>query len=343
VSEDEALLRAIIDRRGDDTARLVYADWLDERGDPRGAFLRAELEWARTGKKENALRALAVPLDAVWVARVARPPVGICADKIAIGATHAPATAADLDAAEAKLGFALPAEYRALLMNFNGACAAIGLPKQPARFPYGISEVQRFVHVLPVGAKRRASRDEEWDLVEAVETFCAADYHTGGRNALADRTYVPVADAGEGDFYCLAVRGPRAGAVYFFHDFTHNAGDPDHLGFVCKSLGAMFASIIETAPEWYRHVKNNDTAAALRWVDDGGNPNAKHPDSSESVLYEAVCTCNVELVAGLVARGAKVTKGARDAANFAPAREKKKLLAALATKPAPKPAKKPKA
>ena len=30
-----------------------------------GAFLRAELEWARTGKKEKALRALAASLDAV--------------------------------------------------------------------------------------------------------------------------------------------------------------------------------------------------------------------------------------------------------------------------------------
>jgi uncharacterized protein (TIGR02996 family) len=38
VSEEEALLRGMIDRHGDDTARLVYADWLDERDDPRGAF-----------------------------------------------------------------------------------------------------------------------------------------------------------------------------------------------------------------------------------------------------------------------------------------------------------------
>ena|GEM_PF-1612759 len=343
MSEDEALLRAIIDRRGDETARLVYADWLDERDDSRGAFLRSELEWARTGKKEKALRALAVPLDAVWVARVARPPVGICADKIAIGNTHSPAAASDLDAAEKELGFALPAEYRALLMNYNGACPAIGLPKQPARFRYGISEVQRFLHVLPAGAEGRTSYEEEWDLVEAVQTLCGDDFMNGGRNELAARDWVPIADAGEGDFYCLAVRGPRAGAVYFFHDFTHNAGDPAHLGFVCKSLGALFASIIETAPEWYRHVKNGDTVAALAWVDDGGNPNAKHPHSGESVLYEAVCSRNAELVAGLVARGAKVTKGARDAAGYAPGREKKKLLAALATKPAPKPAKKPKA
>jgi uncharacterized protein (TIGR02996 family) len=340
VSEEDALLRAVLDRRGDDTARLVYADWLDERADTRGAFLRAELKWARTGKKENALRKLAEPLDAVWVARVTRPPLGVCADRIAIGSTHAPATAPDLDTAEKQLGFALPAEYRALLMNFNGACPAIGLPEQPPRFPFGLSEVARFVPVLPAGAPKSGDREADWDLVEAVRTLCSTQFMMGGRNALANSDFVPVADAGEGDFYCLGVRGKNVGRVAFFHDFTHNAPDPEHLGVVAKSLGAFFASVIETAPEWYRHVKNNDTAAALAWVDDGGNPNAKHPDSGECVLYEAVCTQNAELVAGLVARGAKVTPSVRAAAGYAPAREKKKLLAALKAKPAPK--KKPK-
>lgn len=42
MSEDEAFIRAIVDNPGDDTARLVYADWLDERNDPRGPYLRAE-------------------------------------------------------------------------------------------------------------------------------------------------------------------------------------------------------------------------------------------------------------------------------------------------------------
>jgi uncharacterized protein (TIGR02996 family) len=39
MTEDEAFIRAVVDRPGDDTARLVYADWLDERSDPRGAYL----------------------------------------------------------------------------------------------------------------------------------------------------------------------------------------------------------------------------------------------------------------------------------------------------------------
>src|SRR4051794_11768320 len=39
--DEPAFLRAILNDPTDDLARLGYADWLDERGDPRGAWLRA--------------------------------------------------------------------------------------------------------------------------------------------------------------------------------------------------------------------------------------------------------------------------------------------------------------
>ena len=47
MSDDEAFIRAIVDSPGDDTPRLVYADWLDEHSDPRGDYLRAEAEAVR--------------------------------------------------------------------------------------------------------------------------------------------------------------------------------------------------------------------------------------------------------------------------------------------------------
>jgi uncharacterized protein (TIGR02996 family) len=44
----EAFLQAIIDAPEDDTPRLVYADWLDEHGDPeRAEFIRVQCELAR--------------------------------------------------------------------------------------------------------------------------------------------------------------------------------------------------------------------------------------------------------------------------------------------------------
>jgi len=48
VTERDALLAAIRARPADDTARLVFADWLDEHGEPpRAEFIRLQIEAAR--------------------------------------------------------------------------------------------------------------------------------------------------------------------------------------------------------------------------------------------------------------------------------------------------------
>src|SRR5438067_2086996 len=41
---DAAFLRAIREQPDDDLPRLIYADYLDERGDPRGEFIRIQIE-----------------------------------------------------------------------------------------------------------------------------------------------------------------------------------------------------------------------------------------------------------------------------------------------------------
>ncbi|MFO0808814.1 MAG: TIGR02996 domain-containing protein [Gemmataceae bacterium] len=45
--DEAAFLRLIASAPDDDAPRLIYADWLDERGDPRGAFIRAQCALAR--------------------------------------------------------------------------------------------------------------------------------------------------------------------------------------------------------------------------------------------------------------------------------------------------------
>jgi uncharacterized protein (TIGR02996 family) len=48
MNPEKALLKAILDTPSDDTPRLVYADWLEEQGDPAGLaraeFIRAQIE-----------------------------------------------------------------------------------------------------------------------------------------------------------------------------------------------------------------------------------------------------------------------------------------------------------
>jgi uncharacterized protein (TIGR02996 family) len=79
MDNDEAFLRAIADNSADDTPRLVYADWLEERGDPRAAFLR--VQHALTGQTPDACRyrglceqelELVRQLDPAWIQRVRR-------------------------------------------------------------------------------------------------------------------------------------------------------------------------------------------------------------------------------------------------------------------------------
>jgi uncharacterized protein (TIGR02996 family) len=51
-AEERGFLDAILDEPDDDVPRLVYADWLTERGDPRGEFIQVQCRLARTPRYE---------------------------------------------------------------------------------------------------------------------------------------------------------------------------------------------------------------------------------------------------------------------------------------------------
>jgi uncharacterized protein (TIGR02996 family) len=53
-TEAEAFLQRIRAYPDDDAPRLVYADWLDEQGDPRGAFIRVQLALAQLAAEDEA-------------------------------------------------------------------------------------------------------------------------------------------------------------------------------------------------------------------------------------------------------------------------------------------------
>jgi uncharacterized protein (TIGR02996 family) len=76
VCEHRHFIRAVLEHPEDDGPRLVFADWLDERGDPRGAFIRIQCELERLpeadpnrrvlGERAEELRALH---EAEWFGR----------------------------------------------------------------------------------------------------------------------------------------------------------------------------------------------------------------------------------------------------------------------------------
>jgi uncharacterized protein (TIGR02996 family) len=82
MTDDQALLRAVLANPEDDALRLVYADWLDERGDPRGEYLRVDLELATGTRGPRYIRLMSrgrelrEKLDKAWVVAVSRGPTG---------------------------------------------------------------------------------------------------------------------------------------------------------------------------------------------------------------------------------------------------------------------------
>jgi uncharacterized protein (TIGR02996 family) len=87
MSEDGFLRALLADPKGD-TTRLVYADWLEEQGDPvsdaKAEFLRLTVEGPapKNGrKKKRRLQQLAAELDTDWLAVVSRLPIEHCLKK----------------------------------------------------------------------------------------------------------------------------------------------------------------------------------------------------------------------------------------------------------------------
>jgi len=88
MSDEAAFLRAIQANPKDDAPRLVYADWLDERGDEhssrKAAFLRLTAKLMTTRSRigraywETRLRPLAPELDLKWLAVVSKMSIEAC-------------------------------------------------------------------------------------------------------------------------------------------------------------------------------------------------------------------------------------------------------------------------
>ena len=79
MSEEAAFLSAISAAPEDDTARLVYADWLEERSDPRAEYLRLEVQRNRLTARQKrteawprALERLRPHATADWLSRIDR-------------------------------------------------------------------------------------------------------------------------------------------------------------------------------------------------------------------------------------------------------------------------------
>jgi uncharacterized protein (TIGR02996 family) len=79
MSEERAFLHRLQTHPDDDVTRLVYADWLDEQGDPRAAYLRGEVELSSLAEGTEPYHALTLQqrelgatLDPEWLPLVGK-------------------------------------------------------------------------------------------------------------------------------------------------------------------------------------------------------------------------------------------------------------------------------
>ena len=79
MTHDDAFLQTLRENPGDDVTRFVYADWLEECGDPRARYIRLELQLVRLPVDdllyralESELQALRCGIDPDWLAVVGK-------------------------------------------------------------------------------------------------------------------------------------------------------------------------------------------------------------------------------------------------------------------------------
>jgi uncharacterized protein (TIGR02996 family) len=245
MNENEAFIRAVVDNPGDDTHRLVYADWLDDRSDPRGPYLRAEATWAKTPSANEKKRAsklakakedakkqvstLAKKVDPVWVARISRPPVGVCVE--AKFFRHPPklTTATEIAAVEQKYKVEFPPDYRAFLLNYNGG----GFLYPPA-FIGG--ELDEHAYIDFFSGLKLGKKSEYLDLERYADLLHECTDHRNRGSAL-----FPIGGPDqEHTIYLLGIRGKYRGQVY-----SHGDSCMQWVGHEwCKKESETFASLL---------------------------------------------------------------------------------------------------
>src|SRR4051812_28275900 len=64
--EEQAFVQAVLETPDDEGIRLIFADWLEERGDPYGEFIRAQCELAKLPPEDERGRELGEREAALW-------------------------------------------------------------------------------------------------------------------------------------------------------------------------------------------------------------------------------------------------------------------------------------
>jgi uncharacterized protein (TIGR02996 family) len=291
MTDETALLKAIQAAPADDAPRLVYADWLDERSDPRGAVVREEVRAAEEFRCVNAGAALklrhavaAENLD--WFLSVARPPAGVCTP-VRFTRSGDAVTPEQLDQASRKAGISLPRDYRAFLLLHNG-----GVP-MPNRFEaLEVGEVPMPIEVI----HPFKPEDGFTSVLEWYDQHVEDDEHTRVMDQKHVSLFGSMLPVGvpEMDEDCLAisVAAERFGAILYV-PYIEGLRRPAR---VADSFAEFLAMLKDDRPEGIRLATSGDAEGMARWLHAGGNPFMTDPRSGYSVMDHVITGNQVEVL-----------------------------------------------
>jgi uncharacterized protein (TIGR02996 family) len=186
MTQDEAFLADIEANPSEPALRLIYADWLTEQGDPRGAYLRAEAELASASgngtprrKLQARLKKMRAGLNPDWLARIERTAIENC---------------------EPRFAFRCPKRWESLRLTGDNN----------VRF---CEECQKPVfHCDTVAQAQELAWDGECVAIDSCATRREGDLHTGERMRVMGRLMLPQVEPPDHPPQRVAIRsGPLAG------------------------------------------------------------------------------------------------------------------------------------
>lgn len=305
-SDDESFIRTLVDSPADNAPRLVYADWLDERGDPRGNFIHAELQWYNQAASTNAtsvrqhLQSLADRLNPTWVARLSRPPVGVCCDRVRFLQSGPRLSAEDVAGAEQRVGLRFPPEFRAFLLNYNG-----GRPS-PAYFAtHGRAGDSIYFSVQDFGSLKRTRSDGL--VIEIVDTTL---FFRDELQMPDEWLYFAAAQV-EADVLLVSANPGTFGEVHYWSHITPGF-DEYQVRKVADSIPEFLGMLTSIAPPWGQLIERGDTRGFIKWLDNGGDIEIVDPLNDATPLEYAIQNCQPEIVRELFRRGATLSAHGAD-------------------------------
>lgn len=89
MNNEDGFLHAIMETPDDDVPRLVYADWLEEHGDPRAELIRVQCAEARLAADDQDRHAVCHQESLTWLhqCRLGRVRERLCHDVARLGSS----------------------------------------------------------------------------------------------------------------------------------------------------------------------------------------------------------------------------------------------------------------